>query len=718
MKPQKNKRSDNVNRAAWESYEQELFKVAKRYYDESEIDRLKQAVEFGAYAHHDQTRVSGEPYITHPLAVAALVAKIQIPIDGVIAAVLHDVMEDCDINQDELASQFGGRVASLVSGVSKLKNKDEASRLDSDARSLQKLVASAVNDPLVLIIKIADRLHNTNTLGSMQREKQIRIAKQTEEIYIPIAQRLGLYSWAEILEDVCLKIIRPETYRVISQAIKKDYDTRKHRNAFAAFTNEVEQALADAGIKASVTSRTKKIAAIYKKIKKTDKHLNNVKDIFGVRIIVEDSASCYQALGVIHTAFKPKYNELKDYIAVPKSNNYQSIHTKINHDVLDVVDIQIRDKKMDEVAANGIAAHWKYKSELDKNYSRFIRRLSEFEITDEAQQYSKHISESAKTEDKMVVYTPKNLPVDLPHGSTALDFAYYIHTEVGRHAQRAEINGRYSSLYDEIKPGDVVRIKTSMLVQPKPEWLKHVVSARARSSINTQLRELSMIRARKMGRELIRTVLRKYKVEKFDLTRAERQQIAEMHGVSDWRELVSEVGRGRIDVNKLVYEVIFAKGLVEGEPIDHEIRVALEGESGKDFLSCFHCYPVPGDITVGVLMPERGLIVHTENCSLLKDALDNGMTKVNTQWGDTGDNHYPTGIYVATYNRPRVLASLASAVADCGSNIEAASVTERGEGNAEIFFKIMVSGRQQLADIMRRLRATGVVLGISRSRQK
>ena len=692
-----------------------LVDTLGNYLPEQQIAKIVEAYEFGAAAHEGQTRKSGEPYITHPVAVAQELAEMHLDAHAIAAAILHDVVEDTPATLEDIGERFGEEVALLVDGVSKLDQIQFRSRAEAQAESFRKMMLAMIEDIRVIMVKLSDRLHNMQTLGAMPAAKKKRIARETLDIYAPIANRLGINRLKVQLEDLGFKHLHPFRYRVLENALKKSKGSQ--RQIVRRISDQFEKTLAEEGIEGEVRGREKHLYSIYKKMAEKKRLLSDVVDVYGFRIIVEDVNTCYQTLGLVHQLYKPMPGRFKDYIAIPRINGYQSLHTTLFGPNGLPLEVQIRTRHMDRVAESGVAAHWIYKAD-EKSDATPQRRAREWLANlAELQQSgtSEEFLESVKVDlfpDKIYVFTPKGDIMPLPKGATTVDFAYAVHTDIGNRCVAAKINRGLVPLRTPLQNGQTVEIIAARGAKPNPNWLTFVRSAKARTAIRNHMKNLRATESVDLGKRLLDKSLKDLgsslrKVGKVRMAEA----LTELElGSAD--QLFEQLGLGE----RLA--PLTARFLVgEGEAQGREAAVAsltIAGTEGMVVSYAKCCYPIPGDAVMGYLTAGRGVVIHRNACGNLSNFRKQPEKWIAVTWEKNIDRHFNCQIQAETRNRPGVLAEIAATIADCDSNIEQVEVVSRHEDISVLTFLLQVKNRVHLAQIMRNVRKMPNVMRVSR----
>lgn len=684
-----------------------------RYLAPAEIEEVRRAYLYAQEAHRDQRRLSGEPYITHPLAVARILAGMSLDAATLEAALLHDVIEDTPSERTELAELFGEEVARLVDGVSKLTQIRFESRREAQAENFRKMVLAMVADVRVILIKLADRLHNMRTLGVMPPEKRRRIARETLEIYAPIAHRLGMRRIRLELEDLGFRNLHPDRYRVLSRAVRRERGLRV--SAVPKMVKTLAARCSSAGLDAEVRGRDKALYSIYRKMREKGLRLDEVMDIHGIRIVTGDVDECYRVLGLVHGVYKPVPGRFKDYIALPKANGYQSLHTVIVGPTGQPVEAQIRTQAMEQVAENGISAHWMYKTGQgagsDEIRARdLLRSLDEINAESASPiEFLEHAKIDLAPND-IYVFTPKGEIIELPRGATPVDFAYAVHTDIGNACVSAKVDRRVVPLRTQLQTGQTVEVITARNARPNPAWLNFVVSAKARSSLRRFLRDLRAEDAERLGKRMLQQALESYGL---DLKRKSREleRVAVELKAEGTAELMRRIGIGELPA-LLVAKRFLAD--VDAEPQAEATPIEIRGTEGLAVSLARCCHPIPGDRIAGLLTRGKGLVVHRVDCGNLIAQKDSDRV-VDIAFHPEARRDYPAELRLDLEDQRGVLASVAATVSAEGSNIHHAQVGEREDGTSVLTLEVTVRDRAHLARIIRRLRKTASVLRVVRT---
>ncbi|MEM6638514.1 MAG: bifunctional (p)ppGpp synthetase/guanosine-3',5'-bis(diphosphate) 3'-pyrophosphohydrolase [Pseudomonadota bacterium] len=692
-----------------------LLSKLKHYLPPEQLDVVRRAYEFGARAHLGQTRQSGERYISHPIAVASILAELHLDYESIVAAILHDVIEDTGISKAELAAQFGNEIAELVDGVSKLDRIRFKSKAEAKAESLRKMMLAMAQDIRVILLKLADRLHNMRTLGAMVPEKRRRIARETMDIYAPIANRLGLAQIRHELEDLCLKALYPTRYDVIRKSIKATHG--EQRQSLRKIMSKLRKALASAKIEGEVFGREKHTASIYQKMRTKHRSLSEIVDVFGFRIVVNRVDECYRALGIVHQIYKPMPGRFKDYIAIPRVNGYQSLHTTLVGPGGVPIEVQLRTTDMDKVAETGIAAHWLYKlgdSSTVTPHTRAREWLNSL-VELQADTTSEEFLESVRLDlypDKVYVFTPRGDIMRLPRGATVIDFAYAVHTDVGNRCVEGTVDRRRVPLRTALRNGQTVKINTRSGAQPNPVWLNFVVTAKARSAIKAYMKNMRTSEAVRLGRRLLDVALRDLGMTIDQTDQARLADVSESLGHASADALFQDIGLGR-----QLAPIIARRLVIDSDDIaisgSESAPILIAGTEGMvvSFSQC--CSPIPGDPVMGYLSAGRGVVVHRNECGNLAEFRKQPEKWVSVAWEPGIDREFPVELRVDSINRVGVLATLAGTISDCRSNIDEASVHEEEDASL-INFTVKVRDTEHLHDVMRKLDAHSDVMRVTR----
>ncbi|MFP5306416.1 MAG: RelA/SpoT family protein [Gammaproteobacteria bacterium] len=682
-----------------------LCRVLEGYLPDKQVGEVRRAAEFATSVHEGQRRTSGEPYVYHPLAVARTLAEMRLDHTTLMAAILHDVIEDTGVSKESLALEFGADVAELVDGVSKVTRIEGRTRDEMQAQSFRKLLLAMTKDLRVILVKLADRLHNMRTLGAVTTDKRRRIARETLEIYAPIAQRLGIYFIRTELEDLAFAALYPKRYSVLQQSVSAQLGDTKR------VIREVEQKLSttlrEEGIGATVVGRQKNIYSIYQKMLRKKLKLLKVMDLLGFRVIVSKVDDCYRALGVVHHVYKPVPNEFDDYIANPKSNGYQSLHTACIGPEGHKIEVQIRTRDMHHVAESGIAAHWQYKQGARDGSSAPQARAREWVaglFDDFGSASPMDFIENVKVDlfpDEVYVFTPKGDIRRLPKGSTPVDFAYAVHSELGDRCVAARLDGQLEPLHSVLHNGQTVQIITARHARPNAAWLNFVKTAKARAAIRNYLRQQREDEAVRLGRRLLEIALREQSVPASVLKdEARLAPVLAAYKLGDIEELYAAVGSGQ-RLATLVARHFLPKG-AEKPGVSRAVPLAIEGTEGLvlDYARC--CYPLPGDDIRGHVSVGRGIVVHRIEC---RHAKGRPQDWVPLTWSDKVQGDFLAELRVQAYNKRGLLAKITAEIASAEASIENVQMPDRAGGEAvEMRFVIAVKSRVHMARVLRRIR--------------
>jgi len=686
----------------------QLLDKLEAYLSPAQVERVREAYEFGAERHHGQKRVSGEPYITHPVAVADILADLRLDADTLVAAILHDVIEDTPTAKAEIASIFGQVVAELVDGVSKLDQIQFKNRQEAQAESFRKMLLAMVRDIRVIMVKLADRMHNMRTLGVMPPVKRRRSARETLEIYAPIAERLGLYAVKLELEDLGFRALYPYRYKVLERELKR---ARGNQKEFVAKIAETfKGALKKAQIAGGVERREKHLYSIYRKMQIKHISLNEMVDVYGFRIIVDNPDTCYRALGLVHSVYKPMPGRFKDYIAIPRVNGYQSLHTTLFGPNGVPIEVQIRSEQMHRVAESGIAAHWKYKSGGDSfggvEHDRAREWLASLVQIQEGGS-SEEFLESVKVDlfpDKVYVFTPKGKILRLPTGATTVDFAYAIHTDVGNRCVAAKVDRRLVPLRTPLRNGQTVEIITAKGATPNPSWSSFLVTAKARAAIRQYLKNLKRGEALELGRRLLGLALEEFSLSLKKVAPADLNAVVKELNLRDADELFEKIGLGE----RLA--PLVARRLQPAAREDAEQNTTSSGPlmiAGTEGLLVTYarcCFPIPNDPIMAYLSAGRGVMIHRQNCGNLAEYRKQPEKWLSVAWEETHGRLFTSEIQLEINNRVGVLAAVASSIAEGETNIDQVQLEERDVSNSWLRIQLQVRDRHHLAQVIKTIR--------------
>jgi guanosine-3',5'-bis(diphosphate) 3'-pyrophosphohydrolase len=698
----------------------DLCKMLESYLDMDQVQEVYRAYLFGAEAHEGQHRLSGEPYIYHPIAAARILAELRLDHKSIVAAILHDVIEDTPTVKEQIETEFGSDVAELVDGVSKLTQIKFESHAEAQAENFRKMILAMVRDIRVILVKLADRLHNMRTLGVMRPDKRRRIARETLDIYAPIANRLGINALRVELEDLGFAALYPLRYKVLEKAVLAARGHRKE--VLNKIETAIKRRIQQESLSARVLSREKHLYSLYRKIRDKTLSFEEIYDVYAFRIIVEDVDACYRALGIMHNLYKPVPGKFKDYIAIPKGNGYQSLHSILFGPFSVPIEVQIRTEDMNKVAESGVAAHWVYKSSeenIDQMHAgarEWMRELLEMQTRAGD---SLEFLENVKIDlfpDAVYVFTPAGEIMKLPHGSTVIDFAYAVHTDVGNTCIDAKVDRQVVPLRTVLRNGQTVEIVTAAGVHPSPAWLSFVVSAKARSNIRHYQKNLRREEAVELGRRMLDRALAVFEVTAAGVSAKRLQTLLKDYHLKSVDDLLVEVGMGRRP------SVLAARALVSGEDADSKdddktMRpLVIKGTEGMvtRFSKC--CRPIPGDEVIGIITGGRGLMIHAQGCRNISDGKHPPENCLDVQWEPGIDEEFPVEVSVIVEDRRGVLATVATVIGDADSNIENVGIEERDGLTNNLLFTITVHNRQHLARVMRRVRNITSVIKITRTK--
>jgi len=692
-----------------------------RYLEDDEIRQVRRAYLYSEQAHDGQKRRSGDPYIIHPLQVAEILSDMRMDHQSLMAAMLHDVIEDTGIAKDALHSQFGEAVAELVDGVSKLTHISFETRAEAQAENFQKMTLAMARDIRVIIVKLADRLHNMRTIGSLNPEKRRRIAKETLDIYSPIANRLGMYELRSELHELAYRAMYPMRIERIERAVQNVAGNRK--KIVSEILESLEGALDKSGIKARVEGREKAANSIYRKMRDQRKSFSDIMDVYAFRIVTDSVDDCYRTLGIVHNLYKPRPGRFKDYIAIPKANGYQSLHTTLfgMHGV--PIEIQIRTSEMDAMASGGIAAHWLYKAGSDdtaavQRTNRWVKGLLEIQ---QRAGNSLEFIENVKIDlfpDDIYIFTPKGKIMELPTGATAVDFAYAVHTDVGNRCVACRIDKALAPLSTVLQSGQTVEIVTAKHAKPNLAWLSFVVTGKARSAIRHFLKNQQRSESVSLGQRLLSRALANLGSSFEQVTDEQKLNLVSETELTEFDDFLEDIGLG----NRVAYSV--ARRLIpdaDAEPAklsqSGDTRpLAIKGSEGllTSYAKC--CRPIPGDPIVGHISKGRGMVIHHETCNNVLEIRDNPEKCVFLTWDDDLNGEFYTALKILVEAETGIIANIASAVSEADAAIDRINREERDAKTSVIVLEVGVRDRQHLANVVRQIRRIKSVMKISRIR--
>ncbi|SFB37060.1 GTP pyrophosphokinase [Collimonas sp. OK607] len=701
------------------------------YLTPAELKKVREAYRFSDEMHLGQMRKSGEPYISHPIAVAEICADWKLDAQAIMAALLHDVMEDQDVKKDELIERFGAPVATLVDGLSKLDKIEFQSQIEAQAENFRKMLLAMARDVRVILVKLADRLHNMRTLGVMVPEKKRRIARETMEVYVPIAHRLGLNNIYRELQELAFSHLYPLRHRTLAKAVKAARGNR--REVVSKILESVSTTLAATGINAQIDGREKSLFGIYRKMHNKHLSFSQVLDVYGFRIVVDTFANCYLALGTLHALYKPMPGKFKDYIAIPKLNGYQSLHTTLIGPYGTPVEFQIRTQDMHRVAESGVAAHWLYKdeegnlSDLQQRTHAWLQSLLDIQKqTGDSAEFLEHVKVDLFP-DSVYVFTPKSKIIALPRGATALDFAYTIHTDVGDQTIAAKINHEAAPLRTELHNGDIVEIITSPSSRPSPNWLSFVRTGKARSAIRHHLRTINLSESVELGQRLLSQALAMLNLNPV-LAPIVVDRLLNESSAKSMDEIYADIGVGKRMATLVARHIM---GLLENEPLQTPLLdmegvaapakmepVVIYGSEGISVQLSPCCQPIPGDHITGQLKRDQGLVVHTEDCHIAKRQRNKDPDRwIEVLWGEDLNRRFDCRIKVLVHNDKGILARVAAEIGDSDANIIYVNMDDdKDQLMTQLIFTIQVEDRVHLARLMRNVRRIRGVTRILRDR--
>jgi GTP pyrophosphokinase len=695
---------------------------ALSYLSADEVNIVRQAFEFSRSAHEGQYRKSGEPYISHPIAVAGILADWHLDAHALTAALLHDVVEDTPATGTEIATRFGKPVALLVEGVSKLDKLAFESEQHAQAENFRKMLLAMAKDVRVILIKLADRLHNMHTMAAMPAEKRRRIAGETLEIYAPIANRLGLHKVYQELEDLGFRYYHPNRYRVLAKAVKSARGNR--RELVEKIKLAIQEKLLQAGIDAAISGREKHLYSIYRKMQEKNLAFSEVFDIYGFRVAVRDTPTCYLTLGALHGLYKPIPGKFKDYIAIPKANGYQSLHSILFGPNGTPIEVQIRTPEMSRLAESGVASHWMYKAadvalnEVQKRTHRWLQSLLEIQADHgDSPEFLEHVKVDLFP-DEVYVFTPKGKIMAMPRGATAVDFAFAVHTDVGSHCVAVKINHELMPLRTQLRNGDHVEIITAANASPNAAWINFVVTGKARSHVRNYLRVTHAEEAATLGERLFNKALLTLNPHAAPPDLPLWERLIKENGVRNKQELFAAMGLGRKLPLVVAHQLLHMQGEKTGAPA-HPHAIVIRGTEGIAVELALCCHPIPGDPILGFIHKDRGLIIHSHDCPAISAFRADPDKWLDVEWEAEPGQMFDVAIKVIVGNRRGVLAKVAAAISEQGSNIDNVAMEEEdGSPYTVLYFTLQVENRMHLARVMRGLRGLEDVVRIFRVKGK
>ena len=708
----------------------EVCDRARTYLEPRQVEAIYRAYLLGAEAHRGQQRATGEPYITHPVEVAGVLIDMRLDTESVIAGMLHDVIEDTTVGKERIARDFGREVADLVDGVTKLSQIEATSRAAVQAENYRKMLLAMTDDVRVMLVKLADRLHNMRTIDALPSVgRRRRIARETLEIYAPISTRLGLNHVKEELEDLGFRALHPNRYRVLQAELRRTRGNRKR--AVKRIQTAIRRRLRQEGLDAQVIGREKHLYSVYRKMRAKRLPLSEVLDVYGIRILVDSVDMCYRALGSVHNLYKPRPGRFKDYIAIPKANGYQSLHTVLFGPRGLPIEVQIRSAEMHEIAESGIAAHALYKngdsrgSVAHRRTRAWMREILEMQkAAGDPVEFIEHVKVDLFP-DTVFVFTPTGEIMELARGSTPVDFAYAVHTDIGNTCREARIDGRPASLRTPLATGQTVEIVTSRKARPDPTWINFVVTGKARANVRSYLKKLHRDETIDLGRRLLDQALRREDLSLRRLPKERERGILDEFRLESRDALLADIGLGRRTADLVAKRLAAAardpgNGRTPAPPGPEEDRadtgrvpLFITGTEGMVVHLGRCCRPIPGDPVAGVLSSGRGLVVHTRSCGNLPD-LGSKHERIDVDWEPEIEREFPVDIRVEVENRKGVLATVAAAISGLNVNIDGVGIVDRDGIHSALEFTVEVAGRVHLARVFRRIRTIPLVRRIIR----
>ena len=698
-----------------------LTQLVKTYLPKREIDKVWEAYRFSEKAHSGQKRRSGEAYISHPVSVACIAARFHLDSQSIQAALLHDVVEDTESTELEIETKFGKQVSTLVTGLSKLDKVEFQDANEAQAENFRKMLLAMTQDVRVMLIKLSDRLHNMQTIQSLDERKKIRIAQETIDIYAPIANRLGLNNLYQELEDLCFEVLHPVRYKTIQKAIKASRGNRKE--VIEKISNEISHKLNSVKTKAEITGREKNPASIHRKMLEDQTGFNQINDIYAFRIIVNDINDCYLTLGTLHSLYNPIPGKFKDYIAIPKANGYQSLHSTLLGPFGVPVEIQIRTKNMHQLAEAGVAAHWLYKTkdahvtDLQQKTNQWLKRMLDIQNdSSNSLEFLEHLKVDLFP-DEVYVFSPDGKIFALPKNSSSIDFAYAVHSDVGNKAVSAKINQMLVPLRTRLSTGDHVEIITSTLAKPNPTWLNFVITGKARSQIRNYLRSAESKDLIFLGEKMLNNALNAFHIHPTAIKKKHWNKLILDYHVESKHEILMDIALGK-KVNVMVAHQL--TNLMDGVTSNKKqtkmldvITIKGSDDMAIQLASC--CHPIPGDPILGYINKEKGLVIHTHDCQIVNELSLDHDRWVDVEWEPESEKLFNVRLSVLVVNERGMLGKIASVIADTESNIDNVSLQDMdGSPFATLNFLVQVRHRQHLAELIRNLRKITKVNKITR----
>ena len=697
-----------------------LSSSLSEYLDDKQLEQVKKAFFYASNAHSGQFRSSGDPYVSHPIAVAKILADFKMDGDCLTAAILHDVIEDSGIPKSYLKNEFNVDVANLVDGVSKLDKISLTSKKEEQAENFQKMLLAMSKDIRVIVLKLADRLHNMRTLKYLNKDKQKRIATETLEIYAPIAHRLGMHQFYRELEDLAFEVIHPYKNKVLKNAIKKN--TKGRKKILNKIESSIKEKLNEYELNSQVNGRIKHLYGIFKKMKTQTKSLDQVLDVYAFKITTNSVMDCYKALGILHNSFKPIEGRFKDYIAIPKSNSYQSIHTGIiTFDGLPI-EVQIRTNEMDELAEYGIAAHWIYKTGNKENPAqvrakRWVNTLMEVKKNVDDPQDFIEIVKTGLVPNEIYVFTPKGDIIELPKGSTPIDFAFAVHSDIGIHCRGCRINKNLAPINVPLESGQTISIITDNVPQANSSWLEFVRTSRARSSIRNNLKDLKLSKARKFGKSILEQALAPHEIKLRNIPKNRMDKLLASINVKSVRELFEEIGSGKRSSLVVAHQIIQFLDFDQSDLIELS-NIQISGSEGLVISYATCCRPIPGDNIIAHFSNTKGIVIHTERCKNIRSIRKDPALCAQVNWDEKVEGDFAVEIKVLSEDKPGLLAEISTVISNYQANIESFK-TDAPIGNSiQMHIVMNVTDRDHLARIMRKLRRLSPVLSVFRLQNK
>ena len=698
-----------------------LTQLVKTYLPKREIDKVWEAYRFSEKAHSGQKRRSGEAYISHPVSVACIAARFHLDSQSIQAALLHDVVEDTESTELEIETKFGKQVSTLVTGLSKLDKVEFQDANEAQAENFRKMLLAMTQDVRVMLIKLSDRLHNMQTIQSLDERKKIRIAQETVDIYAPIANRLGLNNLYQELEDLCFEVLHPVRYKTIQKAIKASRGNRKE--VIEKISNEISHKLNSVKTKAEITGREKNPASIHRKMLEDQTGFNQINDIYAFRIIVNDINDCYLTLGTLHSLYNPIPGKFKDYIAIPKANGYQSLHSTLLGPFGVPVEIQIRTKNMHQLAEAGVAAHWLYKTkdahvtDLQQKTNQWLKRMLDIQNdSSNSLEFLEHLKVDLFP-DEVYVFSPDGKIFALPKNSSSIDFAYAVHSDVGNKAVSAKINQMLVPLRTRLSTGDHVEIITSTLAKPNPTWLNFVITGKARSQIRNYLRSAESKDLIFLGEKMLNNALNAFHIHPTAIKKKHWNKLILDYHVESKDEILMDIALGK-KVNVMVAHQL--TNLMDGVASNKKQTkmldvITIKGSDDMAIQLANCCHPIPGDPILGYINKEKGLVIHTHDCQIVNELSLDHDRWVDVEWEPDSEKLFNVRLSVLVVNERGMLGKIASVIADAESNIDNVSLQDMdGSPFATLNFLVQVRHRQHLAELIRNLRKITKVNKITR----